>query len=89
MKRFLDDVAVQVIEEVLLSALPAILSPVKIFEMPSEMIARIAGENEDAQAQRHQFAKQLAVLIKGIEVCKEFVVFKDNGKRQFFVPRAW
>ncbi|ETS83523.1 hypothetical protein PFICI_05399 [Pestalotiopsis fici W106-1] len=78
MKRFLDDIAVQVIEVVLLAALPAILSPVKIFEMSSELIARIAGESEDTRAQRHQLMKQVVVLSKGIEVCKEFVVFKDN-----------
>ncbi|KAF7538734.1 hypothetical protein G7054_g2726 [Neopestalotiopsis clavispora] len=82
MKRFLDEVAVQVIEEVLMSGLSDILSPMKIFTMPVEMIARVAGENEDARAQRHQFEKQFAVLIKGIEVCKEFVVFKDNDTVQ-------
>lgn len=86
MKRFHDEIFVHVIEKVLLQNLSDILSASKVHAMPAEMIARIAGESEDAQAQRRRFTKQLAVLIKGIEVCQEFVVFEDNGKPQFSVP---
>ncbi|KAI1845364.1 hypothetical protein JX266_008459 [Neoarthrinium moseri] len=79
MKRFLDDVAVEIIEVVLVSALPAILSPVKVYEMAPELVARIAGESEEAQNQREQLTRQLEVLSRGAETCKEFAVTKFNG----------
>ncbi|SPQ23961.1 4aabc9d3-cb0e-4cab-b923-e71054945ea4 [Thermothielavioides terrestris] len=67
LKRFIDDVAVEVIEGRLVSALAAILSPVSVFEMPADQVARIAGEPEEIRAEREQLTKQLEVLRSGLE----------------------
>ncbi|KAH6655546.1 P-loop containing nucleoside triphosphate hydrolase protein [Truncatella angustata] len=76
LKRFLDDIAVEVIEVVLMSALPAILSPVKVYEMAPDLVARIAGETEEVQTMRNQLMRQLAVLSSGAETCKQFATTK-------------
>ncbi|KAI0123379.1 P-loop containing nucleoside triphosphate hydrolase protein [Xylariales sp. AK1849] len=73
-KRFLDDIAVEVIEVVLVSALPAILSPVKVYGMSPELVAGIAGESQEIQIQRDQLRRQLEVLSRGAEICKQFAV---------------
>lgn len=79
MKRFIDDIAVEVVESVLISALPTILSPAKVFGMPPDLVARIAGENEETQTQRHQLSKQLELLCRGAETCKQFAVNDLSG----------
>lgn len=73
MKRFLDDVSVEVIEEKLLAVLVDIFSPVKVFGMPPELVAIIAGEPREIRAKRKRLTKQLDVLKKGCETCKRFV----------------
>lgn len=81
MKRFIDDVAAQVIEDKLIDALGSILSPVAIFEMDSKQIAIIAGESEDSRIEREQLTKQLTVLQKGMDTCKRFTGMKFTGSK--------
>ncbi|KAL4801651.1 hypothetical protein BDV18DRAFT_164702 [Aspergillus unguis] len=73
LKRFVDDIANEVIEAKLVSALPVILSPVTVFNMPAEKVTRIAGESEENQALREQLNKKLQILRAGYETCKRFV----------------
>ncbi|EAW11895.1 Dynamin family protein [Aspergillus clavatus NRRL 1] len=73
LKRFIDDVAVEVIELNLVQSLSSILSPVKVFEMPSELVTRIAGESKENRALRDQLNRKLQVLAKGLETCRQFV----------------
>ncbi|RYC55376.1 hypothetical protein CHU98_g10834 [Xylaria longipes] len=73
MKRFLDDISVEVIEEKLLAVLGDILSPVKVFGMSPELVATLAGEAREIRAKRKKLTKQLDVLHKGSETCKRFV----------------
>ncbi|KAI2633290.1 dynamin family protein [Xylaria nigripes] len=73
MKRFLDDISVEVIEEKLLAVLGDILSPVKVFGMSAELVATIAGEPRDTRARRKKLTKQLDVLRNGSETCKRFI----------------
>ncbi|KAI3321397.1 dynamin family protein [Xylariaceae sp. AK1471] len=73
MKRFLDDISVEVIEEKLLAALGDILSPVKVFGMSPALVATLAGEAREIRAKRKKLTKQLDVLRKGSETCKRFV----------------
>ncbi|KAK3991117.1 P-loop containing nucleoside triphosphate hydrolase protein, partial [Cladorrhinum sp. PSN332] len=79
MKRFIDDVAVQVIEDKLLSVLDAILSPISVYEMSPDQVSRIAGESEERRTERDQLAKQMEVLRKGLETCKKFSGFRMVG----------
>ncbi len=80
MKRFLDDISVEVIEEKLLAALGDILSPVKVFGMSPALVATLAGEAREIRAKRKKLTKQLDVLHKGSETCKRFVGVRLGGK---------
>ncbi len=72
MKRFIDDIAVEVIEVKLVSVLSRIPSPVAVYEMSSELVALNACESEESCTQREQLEKQIDVLRKGSEICKRF-----------------
>jgi GTPase SAR1 family protein len=79
LKRFIDDIAVQVIEEKLVAQLHNILSPVSIYKMPDDQVSRIAGESEESRSHREQLKRQLFVLKSGLETCKRFVGIKSAG----------
>jgi hypothetical protein len=79
LKRFIDDVAVEVIEAKLMSSLDGILSPLAVVCMPRDQLARIAGESEDTRTERDQLNKQLEVLRDGLETCKRFVGLRISG----------
>ncbi|KAK4150761.1 interferon-induced GTP-binding protein Mx [Chaetomidium leptoderma] len=81
LKRFIDDMAVQVIEAELMRALDVILSPISIFEMPADQVTRVAGESEETRTERDQLNKQIEVLRSGLETCKRFVGFRISGGR--------
>ncbi|KAK4163315.1 P-loop containing nucleoside triphosphate hydrolase protein [Cladorrhinum sp. PSN259] len=83
MKRFVDDIAVQVIEDKLLSALDKIMEPLSVYEMSAEQVARIAGESEERRTEREELAKQLEVLRNGLETCKKFSGFRIVGDMAF------
>ncbi|KAH8655575.1 dynamin family protein [Xylariales sp. PMI_506] len=78
-KRFVDDIAVEVIEVCLISVLANVLSPVEVYKMSPDLVTLIAGESEESQAQRERLGRQLEVLNKGAETCKGFVGV-DLGK---------
>ncbi|RYP17711.1 hypothetical protein DL765_004389 [Monosporascus sp. GIB2] len=63
LERFIDDVAVEVIEAKLVSVIDGILSPVKMYQMSPELVSRIAGEPEDSRMEREQLNKQLEAPI--------------------------
>ena len=79
LKRFIDDVSVEVMEAQLVSKLHDILSPVSIFSMPDEIVTRIAGESEESRAEREQLMRQLEVLRAGLETCKRFASVRVAG----------
>ena len=80
MERFVDDIAIEVIEAKLISPLHGIFSPITVASMPADLVTSIAGESEENRAQREQLNKQLEVLMKGIETCKRFVGVRILGK---------
>ncbi|RPA92076.1 hypothetical protein L873DRAFT_1750965 [Choiromyces venosus 120613-1] len=73
LKRFVDDIAIEVIEAKLISPLHNIFSPITVTSMPADLVISIAGESEESRAQREQLTKQLEVLMKGTETCKRFI----------------
>lgn len=79
LKRFIDDMSVQVIEAKLVAELDRILTPVSIFEMSPEQVARIAGESEERRGRREQLTKQRDVLAEGLHTCKRFVGLRICG----------
>lgn len=86
MKRFIDDIAIEVIEAKLLSPLGDVFSPVAVSAMPADLVTRIAGESEENRAQREQLTKQLDVLTKGSDTCKRFMGVRLLGKKALGVP---
>lgn len=80
LKRFIDDVAIEVIEAKLVSPLGNIFSPVSVSDMPADLVTRIAGESEENRSQREQLSKQLDVLMKGSDTCKRFIGVRTLGE---------
>jgi hypothetical protein len=80
LKRFVDDIATEVIEVKLLSALPALFTPITAFEMSEDLVTEIAGESEESQCLREQLNKKLWILTKGSETCRGFVGIRGLGK---------
>ncbi|PLN82654.1 P-loop containing nucleoside triphosphate hydrolase protein [Aspergillus taichungensis] len=78
LKRFIDDIANEVIEAKLMLSLLDILSPVAVFDMPPTLVTRIAGESEEYQELREHLTKKLLVLEKGSETCKRFVGIRGH-----------
>ncbi|KAH9205430.1 hypothetical protein DL95DRAFT_491127, partial [Leptodontidium sp. 2 PMI_412] len=79
LKRFVDDIAIEVIEAKLISPLYNIFFPITVASMPADLVTSIAGESEENRAQREQLNQQLEVLVKGIETCKRFVGVRILG----------
>ncbi|KAI1483206.1 dynamin family protein [Daldinia eschscholtzii] len=79
LKRFIDSVATEVIEQKLLAALSNILSPVAVFSMSPELVERIAGESQESRAMREELTKKIDVLQKGSDTCKRFIDSKLSG----------
>ena len=82
MKRFIDDVSVEVMEAQLVSKLADILSAMSIFDMSNETISRLAGESEESRAEREQLTRQLHVLKSGLDTCKRFASVRIGGGMQ-------
>ncbi|KAI0446362.1 P-loop containing nucleoside triphosphate hydrolase protein [Xylaria telfairii] len=72
LKRMVDDVAIEVIERKLMSALSEIFSPVVVFNMPEDLVSAIAGESQESRAKRTRLINQVDILVKGSETCKRF-----------------
>lgn len=81
LKRFIDDIATEVIEVKLLSALSTLFTPIIAYDMPEDLITQIAGESEESQSLREQLSKKLWILKKGSDTCRRFVGIRGPGKR--------
>lgn len=81
MKRFVDDIAIEVIEAKLISQLNSTFSPITVTSMAADLVNSIAGESEENRAQREQLTKQLDILMKGSETCKRFIGVRVLGKK--------
>jgi hypothetical protein len=80
LKRFIDDIAIEVIEAKLISPLGSIFTPVAVSTMSADLVTSMAGESEESRAQREQLTKQLDVLTKGSDTCKRFIGVRLLGK---------
>lgn len=73
LKRFIDNVAVDLVETELVAKLCDIFCPISAYEMPPDMIERIARESEDNRRLREQLREQLDVLAQGSDFCRRFM----------------
>ncbi|KAJ0117159.1 Interferon-induced GTP-binding protein Mx [Diaporthe amygdali] len=76
LKRFMDDVAIELVEAKLVQVLPDIFSPMTVWSMSPDVVGRIAGESDEKLRRREQLEKQIEVLGKGSVSCKRFVGMK-------------
>ena len=70
LKTFVDNVAVQVVEGLLISDLWSIFSPIDVGQMSSSLVSKIAAESTESQALRQQLDRKLKTLRKGLEICQ-------------------
>ncbi|KAL2060887.1 hypothetical protein VTL71DRAFT_8939 [Oculimacula yallundae] len=89
LKRFIDDIAVEIIEVNLLSLLHEIFSPITVTAMADALVTSIAGESEESRTQRDQFMRQLEVLRNGLETCKRFVGVRILGTADNAMVSGW
>ncbi|KAM0430444.1 hypothetical protein ACHAPT_005791 [Fusarium lateritium] len=75
MKRFIDDVAVEAIEGVLIAELGKMIDPVSVSKMSAEELNQVAGETEASRVTRQELEMELAVLKDGMQICKQFADF--------------
>ncbi|KAK8091631.1 dynamin GTPase- variant [Apiospora hydei] len=72
LKRFVDIIAIEIVEVRLVSALPDILSPVGVYKMDPALINDVLGEPEDRRAARAQLTEQLELLNQAALTCSKF-----------------
>lgn len=72
MKTFIDNVAVEAIEA-LIVGLPNSLSPSSILQMEPGLVSKIAAESTERQTLREQLSKKAAILENGLATCKRYV----------------
>ncbi|TGO18613.1 hypothetical protein BPAE_0372g00010 [Botrytis paeoniae] len=70
--RFIDDLAVEAIEDTLVSHLHAVFPPLSVISMDDTLVTDVSGETESNRGQREQSIKKLELLEKGLEICKHF-----------------
>lgn len=74
-----DNVAVLGIEQCLLSGLADIFSPSVAMAVPERLLAEIAAETDDAQAERKRLNHKLGVLEAGLETLNRLNRHKSAG----------
>lgn len=79
LKTFVDNVAVQAVETVLIADLVNLMSPSSVVQMEPELVSRIAAEPEENQHQRERLSRKLAVLQSGAEICKRYIGRNKSG----------
>ncbi|KAI0097029.1 P-loop containing nucleoside triphosphate hydrolase protein [Hypoxylon sp. NC0597] len=80
MKRFIDGIATEVIEQKILMPLSDILSPVAVFKMSPDLVELIAGESQESRTRREELTKKIDVLQKGLKTCEHFMDAKLRGE---------
>ncbi|ATY66044.1 dynamin GTPase [Cordyceps militaris] len=78
LKRFIDDVAVEVIEACLLDKLSEIMDPSSIFMMSEAEVASIAAETEESRTAREELRTKIKILKGGSETCKKIAAVYSN-----------
>jgi hypothetical protein len=79
MKTFIDNIAVQCVENKLANRLENVLSPSQIIQMDASQVSRIAAESIQSQDQRERLSRKLAILEAGADVCNRFICHGSMG----------
>lgn len=79
-KHFIDDVAVEVIDKILVSGLGDILTPDTVVMMPDSKVTQIAGETNESRTSRESLQKDVETLDSGLKTCKKHLGLQFSGK---------
>ncbi|KAK5653725.1 hypothetical protein OQA88_7881 [Cercophora sp. LCS_1] len=90
---FTDNVITLALENCLISDIPDILSPEKVFDMSDDKITALAVESEAIRTERKQLQSQLDKLQKGLSAChkyrpRESIAFRSKPSGTFSVAGA-
>lgn len=72
LRPFIDDLAVEAIEDTLVSHFHAVFPPLSVISMDDTLVTDVLGEIESNRSQREQSIKKLELLERGLEICKHF-----------------
>ncbi|KAM0172090.1 hypothetical protein ACHAPC_010872 [Botrytis cinerea] len=72
LRPFIDDLAVETIEDTLVSHLHAVFPPLSVISMDDTLVTDVSGDIESNRSQREQSIKKLELLERGLEICKHF-----------------
>jgi hypothetical protein len=81
LSRFIDNVAIQVIERHLMRDLGDIFSQMKVSDMSPEMILAIAGEDTEQQRKRNELEGKVESLEEGLKICTTSF-YRQQGRKQ-------
>lgn len=77
LKTFVDNIATQAIERLLIHDLGTLLSPGRVYDMDVELVTRIVAETPESQSLREELSKKLSVLRAGVETCRKYIGRKN------------
>lgn len=87
LKTFVDNVAIQVVEGILVAETWSILSPIDVGQMPPNLVSKIAAESTEAQELRQQLERKLHILENGMEICQRHSTHTNIGGNSHSLPR--
>ena len=73
MKSVIDNIAIQVVEVLLVNHLEDLFSPSRVMQMKPDQITRIAKESPESCTTRDELVRKLEILRNGIKTCKRSV----------------
>ncbi len=80
MKNFIDNVAIQVVKDYLVTRLRNMLSSSSILQMKSDLVSKIAAESSENQTRREKLLRKFIVLKMSLKICKRYVDRSASSK---------
>lgn len=76
---FTDNIMILALENCLISDIPNILTPDKVYDMRDEDAEALAAESEQIQTERNRLQSQLERLRKGLAACRRYAPSQPSG----------
>lgn len=88
---FTDNIMILALENCLISDIPNILTPDKVYDMRDEDAEALAAESEQIQTERNRLQSQLERLRKGLAACRRYAPSQPSGMCAPFTtsPSIW
>jgi hypothetical protein len=76
---FTDNVVTLALENCLISDIPNILSPEKVYDMADDKVTALAAESKHIRREREELQLQLGKLRMGLAACREYKPRESSG----------